>query len=155
MCLNVQPPRPMPAETGAVGKLILKEDSPYRMIGDQIFDRYMEADRAWGEALISPAWEEYYGERFVLQRHTKEEWAEHDQHVGSDGEWCMQLKSRQPRALSRTAPTDFSPAKAGCAPLWVQDLACICRCPKTGMHPGEGVKDIIRLDDFLVDRRSP
>jgi transposase len=49
----------------------------------------LKADRVWGEALIPPSWEERYGERFVLQRHTKEEWAEHDQHVGSDGEWLM------------------------------------------------------------------
>ena len=50
----------------------------------------LKADRDWGEALIPPSWEERYGERFVLQRHTKEEWAEHDQHVGSDGEWLME-----------------------------------------------------------------
>lgn len=224
MCLKARPPWPMPAETAAVGKAILKEDSPYRLIGDRLFDRYSEhdyadlysaegkpgispvilafvsvfqfmerlpdrqaaeslrmrmdwkyalhlplayegfdysvlsefrdrllehqaegrvfeqlvqefrsmgllkergrqrtdsiamlmkvrrlsrlelvvetlrlavgailkADRSWGEALIPPSWEERYGERFVLQRHTKEEWAEHDQHVGSDGEWLIE-----------------------------------------------------------------
>lgn len=223
MCLKVQPPWAMPAETAAVGKVILKEDSPYRLIGERLFDRYREdnyadlysaegkpgispvilafvtvfqfmerlpdrqaaeslrmrmdwkyalhlplayegfdysvlsefrdrllvhqaegrvfeqlvqefrsmglikergkqrtdsiamlmkvrhlsrlelvvetlrlavgailkANRVWGEALIPPSWEKRYGERFVLQRHTKEEWAEHDQHVGSDGEWLM------------------------------------------------------------------
>jgi len=223
MCLKVQPPWPMPAETAAVGKAILKEDSAYRLIGDKLFDRYSEqdyadlyspegkpgispvilafvsvfqfmerlpdrqaaesvrmrmdwkyalhlplayegfdysvlsefrdrllaheaegrvfeqlvqefrsmglikergkqrtdsiamlmkvrhlsrlelvvetlrlavgailkTDREWGEGLIPPSWEERYGERFVLQRHTKEEWAEHDQHVGSDGEWLI------------------------------------------------------------------
>ena len=223
MCLKVQPPWAMPAETAAVGKVILKEDSPYRLIGERLFDRYKEdnyadlysaegkpgispvilafvtvfqfmerlpdrqaaeslrmrmdwkyalhlplayegfdyrvlsefrdrllvhqaegrvfeqlvqefrsmglikergkqrtdsiamlmkvrhlsrlelvvetlrlavgailkANRVWGEALIPPSWQERYGERFVLQRHTKEEWPEHDQHVGSDGEWLM------------------------------------------------------------------
>jgi transposase len=223
MCLKVQPPWGMPAETAAIGKAILKEDSPYRLIGDRLFERYSEndyadlyspegkpgispvilafvtvfqfmerlpdrqaaeslrmrmdwkyalhlplayegfdysvlsefrdrllahqaegrvfeqlvqefrtmglikergkqrtdsiamlmkvrhlsrlelvvetlrlavgailkADRAWGEALIPPSWEERYGERFVLQRHTKEELAEHDKNVGSDGEWLM------------------------------------------------------------------
>ena len=49
----------------------------------------LKVDRKWGEALIPPSWEERYGERFVLQRHTKEEWAEHDRHVGSDGEWLI------------------------------------------------------------------
>ena len=223
MCLKVQPPWAIPAETAAVGKVILKEASPYRLIGDRLFDRYREedyadlystegkpgispvvlafvtvfqfmerlpdrqaaeslrmrmdwkyalhlplayegfdhsvlsefrdrllehqaegrvfeqlvqefrsmglvkergkqrtdsiamlmkvrrlsrlelvvetlrvavgailkVDRKWGEALIPPSWEEPYGERFVLQRHTKEEWAEHDKHVGSDGEWLI------------------------------------------------------------------
>lgn len=49
----------------------------------------LRADRAWAEKLIPPSWEERYGERFVLQRHTKEEWAEHDKHVGEDGQWFM------------------------------------------------------------------
>jgi transposase len=227
MCLKVQPPWPMPPETAAVGKVILKEDSAYRLIGDRLFERYSEydyadlysaegkpgispvilafvsvfqfmerlpdrqaaeslrmrmdwkyalhlplayegfdysvlsefrdrllahqaegrvfeqlvqefrsmglikergkqrtdsiamlmkvrrlsrlelvvetlrltvgailkTDREWGEALIPPSWEERYGERFVLQRHTKEEWAEHDQHVGSDGEWLIERLS--------------------------------------------------------------
>lgn len=223
MCLKIQPPWPMPPETAAVGKAILKEDSPYRLIGDRLFERYSEydyadlystegkpgispvilafvtvfqfmerlpdrqaaesvrmrmdwkyalhlplayegfdysvlsefrdrllehqaegrvfeqlvqefrlmglikergkqrtdsiamlmkvrrlsrlelvvetlrvaigvilkVDRKWGEALIPPSWEERYGERFVLQRHTKEEWADHDQHIGPDGEWLI------------------------------------------------------------------
>jgi transposase len=50
----------------------------------------VETDRGWGETLIPPSWEDRYGERFVLQRHTKEEWAEHDKHVGSDGEWLIE-----------------------------------------------------------------
>jgi transposase len=50
----------------------------------------LKVDRSWGEALIPPSWEERYGERFVLQRHTKEEWAEHDKQVGSDGQWLIE-----------------------------------------------------------------
>jgi transposase len=46
MCLKARPPWPMPAETAAVGKAILKEDSPYRLIGDRLFDRYSEYDYA-------------------------------------------------------------------------------------------------------------
>ena len=224
MCLKVRLPWPMPADMAAVGKIILKEDNPYRMIGDKIFDRYSEEDYAdlyspegkpgispiilafvtvfqfmeklpdrqaaelmrmrmdwkyalhlplmyegfdfsvlsefrdrlieykaegrvfeqlvqeframglikergrqrtdsiamlmkvrrlsrlelvvetlrlavgailkanqnWGEEHIPPSWEDRYGERFVLQRHTKEEWAEHDKHVGSDGQWLIE-----------------------------------------------------------------
>ena len=47
----------------------------------------LKADRGWVEAIIPPSWEDRYGERFVLQRHTQEEWAEHDKHVGQDGQW--------------------------------------------------------------------
>jgi transposase len=49
----------------------------------------LQADRGWTEKLIPPSWEERYGERFVMQRHRKEEWAEHDQHVGEDGQWFL------------------------------------------------------------------
>ena len=46
MCLKVQPPWPMPAETAAVGKVILRADSPYRLIGEQLFERFSEQDYA-------------------------------------------------------------------------------------------------------------
>lgn len=49
----------------------------------------LKADRGWVEAIIPPSWEDRYGERFVLQRHTQEEWAEHDKHVGQDGQWLI------------------------------------------------------------------
>jgi transposase len=49
----------------------------------------LQVDRAWTEKLIPPSWEERYGERFVLQCHRKEEWAEYDQHVGDDGQWFL------------------------------------------------------------------
>lgn len=223
MCLKEQPPWPMPAETAAVGKILLKENSPYRLIGDQLFDKIQEhefadlyssegkpgispiilafvsvfqfmeklpdrqaaeamrmrmdwkyalrlpltyagfdysvlsefrdrliaheaegrvferlvaefqalglikergkqrtdsiamltkvrrlsrlelvvetlrlavgavlqADAEWATRLIPPSWEGRYGERFVMQRHTPEEWQEHDRHVGQDGEWFL------------------------------------------------------------------
>jgi len=223
MCLKVQEPWPMPEETARVGKVILKEDSPYRLIGEKLFERFQEqdyadlyspegkpaispvilafvtvfqfmeklpdrqaaeslrmrmdwkyalrlpltyegfdysvlsefrdrlleheaegrvfeqlvreframglikergrqrtdsiamlmsvrrlsrlelvvetlrlavgaslkADREWAEQVIPPSWEERYGERFVLQRHRREEWEEHDKHVGEDGEWFL------------------------------------------------------------------
>ncbi len=223
MCLKVQEPWPMPEETAMVGKVILKEDSPYRLIGEKIFEKFHEgdfadlyspegkpgispvilafvtvfqfmeklpdrqaaeslrmrmdwkyalhlpliyegfdysvlsefrdrllghdaegrvfeqlveefqemglikergrqrtdsiamlmkvrhlsrlelvvetlrlvvraalkADRAWIEAVIPPSWEERYGERFVMQRYSKEEWAEYDRQVGVDGQWLI------------------------------------------------------------------
>jgi transposase len=49
----------------------------------------LKTDRTWAEEVIPPSWEERYGERFVLQRHRREEWAEHDKHVGEDGEWFL------------------------------------------------------------------
>lgn len=45
----------------------------------------LKANRVWAEQVIPPSWEERYRERFVLQRHRREEWEEHDKHVGDDG----------------------------------------------------------------------
>ncbi|MBN1372405.1 MAG: IS1182 family transposase [Anaerolineaceae bacterium] len=42
MCLKVQPPWPMPTETATVGQVILKADSPYRLIGDKLFGQFSE-----------------------------------------------------------------------------------------------------------------
>ncbi len=49
----------------------------------------LKADRAWSERIIPPSWEARYGERFVMQRHPREEWATYDQQVGPDGEWLI------------------------------------------------------------------
>lgn len=49
----------------------------------------LKKDRTWGEAVIPPDWEERYGERFVMQRHTKEEWEGYDRTVGEDGQWFL------------------------------------------------------------------
>ncbi|CAG0935633.1 hypothetical protein TFLX_04481 [Thermoflexales bacterium] len=46
----------------------------------------LKADRAWSERIIPPSWETQYGERFVMQRHPREEWATYDQQVGPDGQ---------------------------------------------------------------------
>jgi transposase len=46
MCLKVRQPWPMPGETATVGKVILKEDSPYRLIGDELFGKFNERDYA-------------------------------------------------------------------------------------------------------------
>lgn len=46
----------------------------------------LKKDRGWGEAVLPPDWEERYGERFVMQRHTREEWEGYDRTVGEDGQ---------------------------------------------------------------------
>jgi transposase len=60
MCLKTQPPWPMPAETAAVGEVLLKEDSPSRLTGDKLFEHLCAADFAdlystEGKPGISPA----------------------------------------------------------------------------------------------------
>jgi transposase len=49
----------------------------------------LTADRTWSERIIPPAWEAQYGERFVMHRHTREEWATYDQQVGPEGRWLI------------------------------------------------------------------
>ena len=44
MCLKAKDPWPMPAEIEAVGKIILKEDSAYRLIGEKLFGKFHEQD---------------------------------------------------------------------------------------------------------------
>ncbi len=59
MCLKAQRPWPMPTETAAVGAAVLKEDSPYRLTGDKLFDQLSDVDfadlySAEGKPGISP-----------------------------------------------------------------------------------------------------
>jgi hypothetical protein len=42
MCLKVQPPWPMPEETGRIRKALLKANDHYRLIGDQHFENWDE-----------------------------------------------------------------------------------------------------------------
>ena len=46
MCLKVKPPWGMPRETEIVGKALLREESPYRLIGEQLFNRHSEEEYA-------------------------------------------------------------------------------------------------------------
>lgn len=46
MCLKVKPPWPMPEETGNIGKTLMKADSPYRLIGERLFEQMHEQDYA-------------------------------------------------------------------------------------------------------------
>lgn len=59
MSLKIQPPRPMPPETASVGQVLLKEDSPYRLIGEQLYEEFRDEDfadlfPAEGQPGISP-----------------------------------------------------------------------------------------------------
>lgn len=40
MCLKPQPPRPMPEDTGLVGAALLDAASPYRFIGDVLYEQF-------------------------------------------------------------------------------------------------------------------
>jgi transposase len=44
MCLKVYAPWSMPADTEAVGKVLLEENSAYRLIGEKLFGRFHEQD---------------------------------------------------------------------------------------------------------------
>ena len=46
MCLEIQPPWPMPKETERVGSFLLDEKSTYRLIVDNLFGKLNEADFA-------------------------------------------------------------------------------------------------------------
>jgi len=59
MSLKPQPPRPMPAEMAELGAKLLPADSPYRLVGDQLYEQYHEADYAdmypaEGQPALSP-----------------------------------------------------------------------------------------------------
>jgi transposase len=44
MCLKSQSPWPMPEETGRIGRMLLKENDPYRLIGDRLFEKWKEEE---------------------------------------------------------------------------------------------------------------
>jgi len=50
----------------------------------------LKADREWGERLIPPSWEEMYGERFVMQRYSQQEWKQYEEQIGPDGQWLLE-----------------------------------------------------------------
>jgi len=47
------------------------------------------AEREWCEEIIPPGWEDKYGERFVRQRYSEQEWKEYETNIGNDGEWLL------------------------------------------------------------------
>jgi len=59
MSLKPQPPRPMPEEMAVLGAKLLPADSPYRLVGDQLYEQCHEADYAdlylaEGQPALSP-----------------------------------------------------------------------------------------------------
>lgn len=59
MCLKAQPSWQMPEETGEIGAKILGENNVYRLVGDELFTLFTEADFAdvyseEGKLAISP-----------------------------------------------------------------------------------------------------
>ena len=46
MCLKIRPPWPMPEETRRIGESLLDEDDPYRLIGEQLFEKLNEEEFA-------------------------------------------------------------------------------------------------------------
>jgi len=59
MCLKIQSPWPMPAETERIGRKLLKENDVYRLIGDRLFEQlneeeYADLYSAEGKPGISP-----------------------------------------------------------------------------------------------------
>lgn len=49
----------------------------------------VKADRDWSEEILPPSWEDKYGERFVMERHTEKEWKEYEANIGNDGQWLL------------------------------------------------------------------
>ncbi|OIO83872.1 MAG: hypothetical protein AUK01_11335 [Anaerolineae bacterium CG2_30_57_67] len=59
MCLKPQMPRVMPVEMQYLGATLLAPDNPYRLVGEQLYERYQEADFAdlypdEGQPALSP-----------------------------------------------------------------------------------------------------
>ncbi len=49
----------------------------------------VKAHREWCEEVIPPSWEEKYGERFVRQRYSEQEWKAYEANIGNDGAWLL------------------------------------------------------------------
>jgi hypothetical protein len=42
MSFKPKPPRPMPKELAVLGPKLLEPDSPYRLVGEQLYEQYDE-----------------------------------------------------------------------------------------------------------------
>jgi len=76
------------------------------------------ANREWCEEIIPPSWEDKYGERFVRQRYSEQEWKEYEANIGNDGEWLLN------RLNDGGAPAELQdlPAVQICRTVWAQQF---------------------------------
>lgn len=76
------------------------------------------ADREWSEEVIPPSWEEKYGERFVRQRYSEQEWKEYEANIGNDGAWLLK------RLKDGGAPAELQdlPEVQVCSTVWAQQF---------------------------------
>ena len=78
----------------------------------------VEANREWCEEMVPPSWEDRYGERFVRQRYSEQEWKEYEANIGNDGMWLLN------RLTDGGAPTELQelPAVQVLSTVWAQQF---------------------------------
>jgi transposase len=78
----------------------------------------VEAHREWCEEIIPPSWEDRYGERFVRQRYSEQEWKEYETNIGDDGMWLLK------RLTDGGAPAELQdlPAVQVLGTVWAQQF---------------------------------
>jgi len=76
------------------------------------------ADRGWCEEVIPPSWESKYGERFVRQRYSEQEWKEYEVNIGNDGAWLLK------RLMDGGAPAELQdlPQVQVLSTVWAQQF---------------------------------
>jgi transposase len=76
------------------------------------------AHREWCEEIIPPSWEDRYGERFVRQRYSEQEWQEYETNIGNDGRWLLK------RLTDGGAPAELQdlPAVQVLGTVWAQQF---------------------------------
>ena len=78
----------------------------------------VETNREWCEEIIPPSWEDRYGERFVRQRYSEQEWKEYETNIGNDGMWLLK------RLNDGGAPAELQdlPAVQVLGTVWAQQF---------------------------------
>jgi transposase len=78
----------------------------------------VEVSRERCEEIIPPSWEARYGERFVRQRYSEQEWKEYETNIGNDGMWLLK------RLTDGSAPAELQdlPAAQVLGTVWAQQF---------------------------------
>jgi transposase len=78
----------------------------------------VDVNREWCEEIIPPSWEDKYGERFVRQRYSEQEWQEYEVNIGNDGMWLLK------RLTDGSAPAELQdlPAVQVFSTVWAQQF---------------------------------